>query len=376
MLNIHIYPSYLTNESRMLREARSLVDLKLVTTITLLGLWKKGLKQEEVVTNQISIRRLGSIAKSTKHKWLNLVAFAVFYLKAIWYCVRKKPRIVNAHSLTVLPLAAFVKWLTGARLIYDPHELETESNDSRGYRKKVAKRIEKMFIRSADFTIVVGHNIADWYRNTYTLHNIEVIRNIPLYRKTPSFPHITLRERLGLGHGKIVYVYLGALIPGRGIEIILDAFKAVGDPHHVVFVGFGEYESMVANFSREHDNIHCLPSVPPEEVVELSSGADVGISLIENTSLSYYYCLPNKVFEYLQAGVPFIASDFPELRKEFGNERFCWLIRPDRGSLIETIRSITPEDIMQRKTVAQERRDNWSWRSERQKYRSIYEQLA
>src|SRR5690606_34620878 len=98
---------------------------------------------------------------------------------------------------------------------------------------------------------------------------------------------------------KIVYLYLGVLIRGRGIEIILDAFRSASDRHHVVFVGFGEYETQLSNESKQYDNIHYLPGVGPERILQLTSGADVGLSLIENTSLSYYYCLPNKVFEYL-----------------------------------------------------------------------------
>lgn len=375
MLNIHIYPSYLTNESRILREAEAIFDQKLSRRIIILGIWKAGLKPDEFVTDQISIKRLRSIAKSNSSKWLNIPAFILFYLNALHFCAKQKPQIINAHSLTVLPLATAIKWVTGAKLIYDPHELETETNGSSGYRKKLEKIVEKNLIRFADHTIVVGHHIRDWYKGAYNLVNIDVIRNIPKNPCLSLSSSDVLHETFGIGHDKIIYLYLGALMRGRGIEIILDSFKLAGDPYHVVFVGFGEYEQLLLEESMRAENIHFLHGVNPDKVLQITSGADVGISLIENTSLSYYYCLPNKVFEYLLAGIPFIASDFPELRREFGHQEFCWLIYPDKEALLEIIRSISHDQIAKRKSQALDRRMNWSWENEKMKYKSIYNRL-
>lgn len=359
----------------MLREARAIIEQGLVERVILLGFWKDGVKQEELVTGQITIKRILSIGKSKTNKWLNIPAFALFYWKVLRFCIARKPNIVNAHSLTVLPLAIVIKWITRARVIYDPHELETETNDSRGSRKALAKFAEKSLIKSVDYTVVVGHHIADWYKTAYGLNVVEVIRNIPENHRVSFTGDNMLREKLGIGADKIVYLYLGVLIRGRGIDIILEAFKNADDMHHVVFVGFGEYEKLLVNESKQWNNIHYLPGVEPEKVLRLTSGADVGLSLIENTSLSYYFCLPNKVFEYLWAGIPFIASDFPELRREFGAEEFCWLIYPDKEALLATLKSIDRDSVRERKSKALDRRSHWSWEVEKEKYRFVYESL-
>ena len=63
----------------------------------------------------------------------------------------------------------------------------------------------------------------------------------------------------------------------------------------------------------DYGKVFFLDPVPYDMVLDVAAGADVGASLLEDTCLNHRLALPNKLFEYLNAGLPTIVSDFPEL---------------------------------------------------------------
>ena len=158
MLSIHLYPSQLLNESRILREVRTLSRLGLFDRIDLVGMGGKGLEENEDIGSQIWVRRLGVRREDAgligkvagALKW-SLMAHRK-YRKALFACI-------NCHSVTTLPLGCALKWVTGARLIYDGHELETETNGLRGIRKSGTKIVGRALIRYVDYSSFVGRAI-------------------------------------------------------------------------------------------------------------------------------------------------------------------------------------------------------------------------
>lgn len=372
LLNIHIYPTYFTNESRILREANAIIDFKLADKVVLIGIWKKGLPVEEAVSDHIKILRIRTtFEKAVKLKWLNLLSFAVFYFRVFFLSVKLKPSIVNAHSLTVLPLCTFIKWMNRTKLIYDAHELETETNDSHGIRKIVAKLVERLFIQFSDYVIVVSESIRKWYAQSYSIPEIEVIRNIPTLVRTREKNNI-LRKKLNLDTHALIFIYVGVLTRGRGIELMLNTFKNEKTDKHLVLLGYGPLAEEVKSF--QSTNIHYLDSVEPEVVVEHVSGADVGISLIEGTCLSYFYCLPNKVFEYIAGGIPFFCSSFPDLQHEFGDKDIAWFIKDDMdfGNVLTTLNKA---EIERKRSNIIKHQQVWQWQLERGKYKDIYHSI-
>lgn len=371
-LNLHIYPSYLTNESRILRETQSLCSLGLVKKIFVLGYWKAGLAEQEEVLPSVFFYRLRPPLKKQEGIWkiLNLISFPLFYLEVISICRKNRPSLINCHTLTVLPLGFFLKHLFGARLIYDPHELETESNESKGSRRIMARFIERSFIHSADAVIVVSHHIAKWYITKYNLTNVSVVKNIPRRKVMPATSSL-LRQAVGLSEKDIVFLYVGVLENGRGIHLLLDIFKGMRGNKHLVFLGYGALQEEIKNAADSNNNIHYQNAVSPDRVLEYVAGADVGICLIENTCLSYYYCLPNKSFEYICAGLPFISSNFPELKQEFGSYGVCWFTDVESEQISKLINRITAKDIAAKRKDVLMCRENWSWEEEEKKYFKI-----
>ena len=78
-------------------------------------------------------------------------------------------------------------------------------------------------------------------------------------------------------------------------------------------MGYGQLEVVIKAAAKQFDNIYFFPAVPPQVVLEYTASADVGISLIENSCLSYYYCMPNKLFEYAMAGLPILVSNMKDM---------------------------------------------------------------
>ena len=112
-----------------------------------------------------------------------------------------------------------------------------------------------------------------------------------------------------------VFLYVGLFSKGRSIEKILKVFVKESIKSHVVFIGFGDLETLIKEHESINYNIHYHPAVRHDKLVSLIKHADFGLCLIENISLSDYYCLPNKLFEYTFAGIPIIGSNFPEIKK-------------------------------------------------------------
>lgn len=135
---------------------------------------------------------------------------------------------VNAHSLAVLPLAARLKRQHGAMLIYEPHELETETSETRGLRRPLSKLAERRLIGEADAVICVSDTIAQWYRREYGLSNVHVFRNIPdVSLSAAPVAGGRLRDRCGVSDDAILFIYQGSLTKYRQVEQYLHVFSRV-----------------------------------------------------------------------------------------------------------------------------------------------------
>ncbi|PSR18710.1 hypothetical protein C8255_06000 [filamentous cyanobacterium CCP3] len=377
LLNVHIFLSPFTHESRALKESRSLVSANLFDGVLFAALWKPALEEHEKVDSSRSIWRI-----KLRTKGLPVIHFAKYFewMARITFQTRKKSvPVVHVHSLTALPAGVFFKWIRKAKLVYDAHELETESNGLTGSRKQIYKLLERFLISSVDEVLVVGDAIADWYRKTYSLDNVHVVRNIPDIASQSNFEGLTdlamlpsLKRSLKIPAKETLFIYQGGIFAGRGIQILLEAFSQLPADRHIVFMGYGELEDLVKDYAAKFSNIHFFPAVPPAEVLSYTRTADVGISLIENTCLSYYYCLPNKVFEYMAAGLPIIVSDFPEMAKLVDTHRVGWKSSVNIESVARLVQSLTPEDMAQARADVLIARQLYSWEFEQEKLLEVY----
>jgi glycosyltransferase involved in cell wall biosynthesis len=339
-LAVHLYPSSMAFQSRMLRVTETVARLGIFEQVLLVGVAEPGLPETERVDADRQIVRVPrpfNPPSGLAQRIINTQAWC----RRIWTSFKgRHVDCVNAHSLSVLPLAVRLKRRHGAVLVYEPHELETETSESTGLRRWLAKRTERRLIHEADEVVAVNQSIADWYSREYKLTNVRVFRNIPDAKMTPGNGPALLRRLCGLPDDALVFLYLGNLTRHRRIEQYLRVFAQLPD-RHLVFMGFGSHRSLIADASRRHKNIHLLPPVQPTDVLTYASGADVGLCGVDPKCLSYQLSLPNKFFEYLLSGVPVLAPDLPETKLLMDGKGCGWVVADGSDqAYLETIAGI------------------------------------
>ncbi len=365
-INLHIYPSPITHESRMLKITKSMADAQLADRFYLIGMWQDGLLEQERIDDKRQIWRVKPLIGSQDSLLIiKVLRYIEWQLRIILRFRTSSVKYINCHSLPVLPIGVFFKLFLKASLVYDTHELETESVGSVGIRRAFFKLVEKTFIRFADAVFTVNESIKRWYKNAYGLQNIAVVRNIP-YRQCGeemSKSNI-LKTKFNIGDEEIIFIYQGALGAGRGIDILLDTFSKVDSKKHLLFMGFGEWEDRIKKYEESYANIHFLDAVKPSEVNRYSSGADVGLCIHENIGMNYYLSLPNKIFEYVLNGVPVIVSDFPELGRVVDEGECGWKVTVEKDALYSLITNISKDEINTKRDNALKYGKTIGWQNE------------
>lgn len=371
MINIHLYPSPFLNESRILREASSLARLDLFDRIDLVGVGQDELPDNEHVQNRIRILRVGQ--RDNLKSVASKIAGTAGWSHAVYQKYRKEPiACINCHSVATLPLGVMLKRATGAKLIYDAHELETEANGLKGVRKYLTKKVERALIPHVDHFIFVGSAIEEWYVREYGLSNTTVLYNCPPRQDNQIIDYF--RDAFPIPDNKPIFLYQGVIGEGRGIRILVEAFSSgFADRGVLVVMGYGPLTDWFIEQAAQHENIHYHPAVPPDRLLAYTSAADYGLSLIEATSMSYDYCMPNKLFEYVMAKKPVLVSPTLEQRNFV-----------ERHGIGEVASNTSPEEVqkaalrlMDRTPASLERalnrtRDEYCWERQEAKLEAVY----
>jgi glycosyltransferase involved in cell wall biosynthesis len=173
------------------------------------------------------------------------------------------------------------------------------------------RSIEKLFIPWTELVITVSPSIQEFYKKNYKLQDVALVRNLP---NEMNVSHTnTLREKLGISKDRMVFLYQGMLGKGRGIEVLLEAFKVrTSNDAVLVFMGFGALKETIQECTLISENIFFIPAVAYAEIPNYTGSADVGVNSVEPTCLSYKYSLPNKLFEYIQSEIPVLTNPLPD----------------------------------------------------------------
>lgn len=225
--------------------------------------------------------------------------------------------IIHVHDFLMLLSGVRLKRAYGGKLIYDAHELEAKTNGISAFNSLVTVLGEKLLWKHVDGLITVSPGIEKHYLTTYGSIPSAVVLN------SPKIPPSTYRDNkesdirsvLGLDSTAILFVYVGYLQSGRGIQAALDAFVGLPNSYHVAFLGKGPLAETVNRYAERTGRIHRVNPVPHDRVVPFISTADFGLCLIEPVSRSDELALPNKLFECLAAGLPILGSSLPEIER-------------------------------------------------------------
>jgi glycosyltransferase involved in cell wall biosynthesis len=291
--------SDLSTDQRVLKVARSCFsngyDVLLVGRL---------LKNSQTLTLPFQNKRLRLIFNHSA------LFYAEFNIRLFFLLLFSRADILLSNDTDTLPANFLAAKIHRRKLVFDAHELFPEVPEL-VYRPKVRhiwEKIEDMIFPQLKYSYTVCKSISDYYKNRYSIE-MKVVRNVPYTNSSnKKKPEISYPD-------KKIIIYQGALNTGRGLEWVLDAMPSV-ENGILVIIGDGDIRNQLVEQTRIlkiEDKVVFLGKVSPDKLHEYTSSASIGLCLLEEKGLSYYYALPNRIFDYIQAGVPVLATRFPEI---------------------------------------------------------------
>jgi glycosyltransferase involved in cell wall biosynthesis len=238
------------------------------------------------------------------HRWMRTLDF---YRRTFGVVRRLRPVLIHCNDYNTMWVGVLARISGRAAVVYDAHELWADRN-LRPEPRWWLLACEAVFVRAAHETITASPGYADVMSRRYRVEPPRVVRNIPESDHAPD---------AATPNGHPTAVYVGALTSGRGLEISIRALAHLSDVRlRLVGAGHAPYRTELADLARTEgvaDRVEFAGAVPPEKLLAEISGASVGLALIQPVCLSYRMSLPNKLFEYVAAGLPVLGSDLPAI---------------------------------------------------------------
>lgn len=315
--------------------------------------------------------RINCFFKKGKFFYIEFNIRLFFYLLA--KAINKKTDAFCAIDLdTILPCFLISK-IFRKKIIYDAHEYFTETPEveRRPMIKKIWELVAQFTIPKIPYCYTVGEVLAKLLSKRYHV-DFETIKNVPFF-----YPLKITTPNIGK---KMYIIYQGALNEGRGLEAAIRAMRDL-EGVQLWLVGEGDLSELlrgVVERERLSDKVIFWGWVTPERLQDLTAQAHLGINLLEARSLSYYYSLANKFFDYMNVGIPQITMKFPEYERICTTLEVAILIEKiDNDIFINVIKNIFEdnEKYMKLRKNCIEGSKIYCWENEARKLLRFYEKV-
>lgn len=293
---------------------------------------------------------------------------------------RRRPNIIHANDLDTLPAAYVASHTSGAQLLYDAHELWSDMGVSRAGRlgRVIALHSEKLLSRRCQSVITVSRYRGQAMSKALGIKEPVVVMNTPYYVNTVSIPPAAWVEHYS---GRRIVLYQGRYTDGMGLTEAIQAAHYLPDDVVLAFRGYGVYEDtmrQVIAAERLESRVTLLPPVPMNDLVLSAIGADLGLVLYKPVNLNNLYAAPNKLFEFIMAGVPCVGSDLPYIRQILCDSDLGVVFRPgDSSDMARAIMELldAPERLHDMRLRCLQQARQYSWETEGAKLLNEYDRL-
>ena len=358
------------NDNRVQRMAETIQALG--HDVMIVG-WKKGAVEERELINEIPVHRI--FPSTSKWKRSNKLIGLIQFLHFNWSVIQtyKNADIWHCNDFEAFWMGVFAKWMNPQlKLIYDLHEYQKERLGTPWYVKKVIGWMESWHIKKAERLITISPGIQKEYERLYGVGNIALVRNTPHLTETISGN--IYREKFSIRADQKIFLYQGMLGPDRGIEELIEAFhKRQDDCAVLMIMGQGKLLPIVQAASKINPLIFHHPYVPYHEINQYTSSADVGLNMAKDSCLNHTYCLPNKIFEYIQALLPIVTNDLVDCSALIQAYDIGTIIHSYHSDGInKAIDEMLDKDVSQLTSNLRKAKSELNWEKEQQQLIEVY----
>lgn len=326
----------------------------------------------------VAAKESGRFERPGRVKLLGLLVSRGFtHLALAARMILSRPAVIHAHDVNTLATAWVARVVTHAKLVYDAHEISTSREGYSSFRRMTAF-IEGWLMPKAQGTITTTDARAKFFARAYGVARPTVLQNRPRYTEVERTE--TLRETLGITDSAPIVLYQGGVQQGRGLALLVRAAQKV-EGAYFVFVGGGRLVGELEQLTQElgiEKRVRFIPTVSLDALPAYTASADIGVQPIENTCLNHFTTDSNKLFEYVMAGLPVVATQLPEIRQVVNGFELGLLVPSgDLDALAEAIQRLVSDGALRARyaTNARAASERLSWEEQEQKLVELYQRL-
>lgn len=229
--------------------------------------------------------------------------------------LQEKPAVIHCNDLETLIVGVLAGRAFGCRVVLDSHEFWPHSDvDAAWWEVRLYVAYERWLIRKADRVFTVNPLLAEEMKKTYRGVEIGSVPNAAPLPPAPDQRGVPARIT-PKPFRQVTFLFQGAFAPQRGLEEIIRAWRQI-DPERAVLLLRGkdnEWKTACCALAQElgllDRSVFFPPPVTEDQLVEAAQIADVGVIPYKPVCLNYAFCCPNKLSQYMQAGLPILAAN-------------------------------------------------------------------
>jgi glycosyltransferase involved in cell wall biosynthesis len=242
--------------------------------------------------------------------------YAEYQFRLFLLLLFKRKDLLFSNDLDTLLPAWLASGFNPSKIIYDSHEIFCEVPElmHTPAKKRLWERIERYIVPKLKYCITVNKSIAGWFEERYKVP-FQVVRNIG---NPPAVTEIKSRSALGLPEDKKIVLIQGAGINiDRGAEETVEAMQYLENTL-LLIIGGGDVIDILKERVKNRgfgEKVRFIDKMPAGELFHYTCNSDLGLTIDKNNNINYRFSLPNKVFDFINAGVPILASPLPEIKQ-------------------------------------------------------------